>query len=204
LDEIRKSDAAVNSLFSLWDGDSDPSLIDCLKAVANSGLFAIPDIFAPIVSRVDLTEDESEPDDSAEASDSNPDIDAWDNALSVPFSQLESYVRYISDKSQFGTHQGIKGLQFPRVMVVLDDNEARGFMFSYDRLFGAKAPTPTDQQNVQEGKETSIDRTRRLFYVTCSRAQSSLAVVVYTKEKDKIKGHLQKLSWFDENEIIEL
>jgi len=204
LDEIRKSDAAVNSLFSLWDGDSDPSLIDCLKAVANSGLFAIPDIFAPIVSRVDLTEDESEPDDSAEASDSNPDIDAWDNALSVPFSQLESYVRYISDKSQFGTHQGIKGLQFPRVMVVLDDNEARGFMFSYDKLFGAKALTSTDQQNVQEGKETSIDRTRRLFYVTCSRAQSSLAVVVYTKEKDKIKGHLQKLSWFDENEIIEL
>ena len=203
LDEICKADNAVKSLFSLWDGNSEPSLIDSLKAVAASGLLVIPDVFAPIVSRVDLAEGESD-DDSAEATDNNPDIDAWDNALSVPFSQLESYVQYISDKSPFGTHQGIKGLQFPRVMVVLDDNEARGFMFSYDKLLGAKAPTSTDQRNVQEGKETSIDRTRCLFYVTCSRAQSSLAIVLYTNEKDKIRDHLQKLTWFDEDEIIDI
>ena len=204
LDQIRKADNAVKVLFSIWDDDSDPSLIDSLKVVAASGLFAIPNIFAPILSRVDLTEDDSEPDDSAEAFDNNLDIDAWDNALSVPFSQMESYVQYISDKSAFGTHQGIKGLQFPRVMVILDDNEARGFMFSYDKLFGAKAPTSTDQKNEREGRETSIDRTRRLFYVTCSRAQSSLAVVVYTKEKKKIVDYLQRLEWFDENEIIEM
>jgi len=204
LDEICKADNAVKSLFSLWDGDSDPSLIDSLKAVAASGLFAVPDVFGPIVSRANLAEDESESDDSAETTDNNPNIDAWDNALSVPFSQLESYVQYISDKSPFGTHQGIKGLQFPRVMVVLDDNEARGFMFSYDKLFGAKAPTSTDIKNEEEGKETSIDRTRRLFYVTCSRAQSSLAIVVYTRESDKIIGHLQNLEWFDDCEIIEM
>ncbi len=203
LDEIRKSAAAVRSLFSLWDDNHNPSLIDCLKNIATSGLFAIPDVFVPIVSRNDSIGHESESDDLAETLDSDPSIDAWDKALSVPFSQLESYVQYISDKSQFGTHQGIKGLQFPRVMVVLDDNEARGFMFSYDKLFGAKAPTSTDQQNAQEGKETSIDRTRRLFYVICSRAQSSLAVVMYTKEKDKIKEHLQNLNWFEENEIVD-
>ncbi len=204
LDEIRKADEAVKSLFSLWDGDSDPSLFDSLKAVVASGLFAMPDIFAPIVSRANSAEDENEPGDSAETSDNNPDIDAWSNALSVPFSQLESYVQYISDKSPFGTHQGIKGLQFPRVMVVLDDNESRGFMFSYDKLFGAKAATSTDQKNALEGRETSIERTRRLLYVTCSRAQSSLAVVVYTSEKDKIRGHLQKLNWFYEDEIIDI
>ena len=205
LDAIRKADDAVKSLFSLWDGNSDPSLIDCLKSVATSGLFAIPDIFAPIVSRVDLAEDESEPGDSAEVSDSNPDIDAWDNALSVPFSQLESYVQYISDKSPFGTHQGIKGLQFPRVMVILDDTEARGRgMFSYDKLFGVKEPTETDLRNIQEGRETQLDRTRRLFYVTCSRTQSSLAIVVYTNVKDRIREHLQTLNWFDEDEIIDI
>ena len=204
LDGIRKADNAVKSLFSLWDGDFDPSLIDSLKAIAASGLFAIPDIFTPIVSRANSEGDENEPDDSTKTTDNNPLIDAWDKALSVPFSQLESYVQYISDQSPFGTHQGIKGLQFPRVMVVLDDNEARGFMFSYDKLLGAKAPTSTDQKNVQEGRETSIDRTRRLFYVICSRAQSSLAVVVYTNEKDRIRGHLQTLNWFDECEIIDI
>ncbi len=204
IEEIRKADAAVQSLFSLWDGDFDPLLINTLKAVADSGLFAIPDVFALIVSRADSAEDESETDDSAETSESNPNIDAWDKALSAPFSQIESYVEYISDRSPFGTHQGIKGLQFPRVMVVLDDNEARGFMFSYDKLFGAKAPTSTDIKNEEVGKETSIDRTRRLFYVTCSRSQSSLAIVVYTNETDKIKGHLQNLKWFDDGEIIDM
>jgi DNA helicase-2/ATP-dependent DNA helicase PcrA len=204
LDEIRKADDAVKSLFSLWDGDSDPSLFDSLKAVAASGLFAMPDVFAPIMSRANSAEDESEPDDSGETSNNNPDIDAWENALSVPFSQLESYVQYISDNSSFGTHQGIKGLQFSRVMVVLDDNEARGFRFSYDKLFGAKAPTSTDQKNAQEEKETSVDITHRLFYVTCSRAQSSLAVVVYTNEKNSIRGHLQNQKWFDEGEIIDI
>ncbi len=202
LEEIRRAEVAVQSLFSLWDSDSDPALIRILGAVATSGLFSIPDVFAPIVSRVDAVE-EDETKDSAEQSDDDPEIDAWDLALSAPFSQLESYVLYISDQSPFGTHQGIKGLQFHRVMVVLDDHEARGFMFSYDKLFGAKALTATDLENAQDGKDTSIDRTRRLFYVACSRAQSSLAIVVYTREKGRIVGHLQDLGWFDETEIID-
>ena len=202
--EIRKANDAVQSLFSLWNNNSVPSLIDSLKAVAASGLFSVPDIFAPIVSRANSAEDESESDDSSGEADINPNIDAWDKALSAPFSQLEFYVQYISDKTSFGTHQGIKGLQFPRVMVVLDDNEARGFMFSYDKLFGAKAPTSTDQKKVTEGKETSIDRTRRLFYVTCSRAQSSLAIVVYTNEREKIREHLQNLEWFGDGEMMDM
>ncbi len=204
LEEIRKADDAVRSLFALWDDDNDPSLISALKAVADSGLFAIPDVFTPIVSRSDLAEEESDPDDSAETSANDPGIDAWDKALAAPFSQLKSYVQYISDESQFGTHQGIKGMEFPRVMVILDDNEARGFMFSYDKLFGAKEPTSTDQKNAEEGKETAIDRTRRLFYVTCSRAQSSLAVVVYTVEKEKIAAHLSNARWFDNDEVIDM
>jgi DNA helicase-2/ATP-dependent DNA helicase PcrA len=204
LEEIRGADDAVKSLFTLWDDDNDPSLIDALKAVMATGLLAIPDVFAPIVSRTDSAEDESDADDSTEPSANDPSIDAWDKALAAPFSQLKSYVQYISDESPFGTHQGIKGLEFPRVMVILDDNEARGFMFSYDKLFGAKEPTSTDQRNVEEGKETAVDRTRRLFYVTCSRAKSSLAVVVYTVEKEKIATHLKNGGWFEDDEIIDI
>ena len=204
IEEIQKVDSAVKSLYSLWDGHSDPPLIDSLKSVAASGLFAIPDIFMPIISRDNSLEKKSELDNLSEIPDINLDIEAWEKALSSPFSQLEFYVQYIFDKSPFKTHQGIKGLQFPRVMVVLDDNEARGFMFSYDKLFGAQELTTTDQRNADDGKETSVDRTRRLFYVTCSRAQDSLAIVVYTKEKDKIINHLQNLKWFEEDEIIDL
>ena len=113
-------------------------------------------------------------------------------------------MKYISDRSPFGTHQGIKGLQFPRVMVILDDNEARGFMFSYEKLFGAKALTNTDEKNRLEGKDTSVDRTRRLFYVTCSRAQRSLAVIVYTKEADKVANHMSRVGWFEDQEVVRM
>lgn len=199
IEEIRKAGRCVRSVFSLWDNDADPTLIDVLKAVVDNGLFAVPDVFAPNLYQTDTageTEDEGE--------DNNPTIDAWREALSVPFSQFLSYVEYISDRSPFGTHQGVKGLQFPRVMVILDDNEARGFMFSYDKLLGAKTPSTTDEKNIQEGKETSIERTRRLFYVTCSRAQESLAVVVYTQEAAKVASYVADIGWFEDDEIVYL
>ena len=202
-DEILTVNDATKSLFALWDKNTDPLLIDILKLVAASGLFDIPDILKPIILRQDIPEN-GMTNGKLEFNDNNPEIDAWDKALSAPFSQLKSYVQYISDKSIFGTHQGIKGLQFPRVMVILDDNEARGFMFSFDKLLGVKIPSSSDLKNVEEGKETSIDRTRRLFYVTCSRAQNSLAIVVYTKERDKIIKHVQNLKWFDDDEIIKI
>lgn len=204
LEDIRKAGKSVESMYSLWDDDTDPVLLDVLKTISHEGLFGIPDFFAPILSDTDADEEESEPVSADAEDEGNPVIDAWREALTVPFSQLCAYVEYISDRSPFGTHQGIKGLQFPRVMVILDDNEARGFMFSYDKLLGAKALTSTDEQNQLEGRDTSVDRTRRLFYVTCSRSEKSLAVVVHTKEPDQVAKKMSSLGWFKVDEIINL
>lgn len=112
------------------------------------------------------------------------------NALSAPFEQLERYVKYISNAAPFGTHQGVKGLEFDRVMVVFSDEEAKGFLFGCDKLLGGKPPGESDLKNLSEGKETSIDRTRRLFYVTCSRAISSLALVMYSSNPTGVKEYL--------------
>ncbi len=202
LGELRNARRSVESMFSLWDDDADPVLLDVLKTIAHEGLFRIPDVFAPILSGADTQGEETGPVPADAEDDRNPAVDAWREALSVPFSQLHAYVEYISDRSPFGTHQGIKGLQFPRVMVILDDNEARGNWFQYEKLFGAKAPTATDKKNEADGKETSIERVRRLFYVTCSRAQQSLAVIMYTKEADKVANHISDLGWFDDDEIV--
>lgn len=202
LEEIRSARRSVESVFSLWGNGADPILIDVLNTIYHEGLFDIPDVFAPILSNADSQGEETEPAPEDSEEDSDPAIDAWREAVSVPFSQLRAYVEYISDRSPFGTHQGIKGLQFPRVMVILDDNEARGFMFSYEKLLGAKSLTPTDEKNRLEGRDTSIGRTLRLFYVTCSRAEQSLAVIVYTKEVDKAAKHLSDLGWFADDEII--
>ena len=202
LEEIRTARRSVESVFSLWDDGADPVLLDVLKTIAHEGLFGIPDVFMPILSDADTKGEVTEPASADAEDDRNPAIDAWREALSVPFSQLHAYVEYISDRSPFGTHQGIKGLQFPRVMVILDDNEARGFMFSYEKLLGAKALTATDEKNQLEGKDTSVDRTRRLFYVTCSRAQQSLGIIVYTKDAGKVAKHMSDLGWFKHDEIV--
>ena len=204
LEEIRKAGRSVESMFSLWNDGADPILLDVLKVVDNEGLFGIPDVFAPILSDSDGQGEEVESVPADAEDDRNPEVDAWREALSAPFSQFEAYVEYISDRSPFGTHQGIKGLQFPRVMVILDDNEARGFMFSYEKLLGAKAPTNTDEKNRREGKDTSVDRTRRLFYVTCSRAQRSLAVIVYTKELEKVASQVSSDGWFEDQEVVRM
>ena len=204
LTEIRKAAKSAQAVLSLWDDGADPVLLDVLKQIDDQGLFSIPDVFAPILSDTAERGEEVESVHADTEGDRNPAIDAWREALSVPFSQFEAYADYISDKSPFGTHQGIKGLQFPRVMVILDDNEARGFMFSYEKLLGAKPLTKTDEMNRLAGKDTSIDRTRRLFYVTCSRAQRSLAVIVYTKETDKIASHMSSLGWFSDRELVRM
>jgi DNA helicase-2/ATP-dependent DNA helicase PcrA len=54
---------------------------------------------------------------------------------------------------------------------------------------------------MKENKETTIDRTLRLFYVACSRAEKSLAIVAYTPEPEKVKRHIQNIGWFEEGEI---
>ena len=202
VEEILNAKRSVDCLFSLWKDDVDPVLLDVLIVIKNESLFDIPDVFAPILSYANSREEESGSVHTSIGDDRNPKVDAWRQALSVPFSQFEAYVQYISNKSNFDTHQGIKGLQFPRVMVILDDNDARGFMFNYDKLLGAKPLTSSDEKNRFEGKETSVDRTRRLFYTTCSRAQKSLAVVVYTTDSDKVLQHVSSVGWFKNEEVV--
>lgn len=205
LEAIRKAERCVQSLFSLWKNDADPMLIDILTCISDNALFTIPDVFDPILhwENKELVASPEEDGKNSE-DDKNLEVDAWREALSVPFSQFSSYVEYVSERSPFATHQGVKGLQFPRVMVILDDSEARGFMFSYDKLVGAKAPTAADERNLREGRETSVDKTRRLFYVTCSRAQESLGVVLYTKEAAKVAKYMAEVGWFEQDEIVHL
>jgi DNA helicase-2/ATP-dependent DNA helicase PcrA len=202
VEDIKMANKAVNSLFTLWNNNSNPTLNLILSEVFRSGLFNIPDVLIPIAKRL-LNKSAIPIEESNDASDRDNVIDAWDEALKCPFSQFEKYVEYIKGESQFETHQGIKGLEFPRVIVILDDEEAKGFLFSYEKLFGAKEPSQTDIKNLKEGKETSIERTRRLFYVTCSRAKEGLAIVAYTKEPEKVKNYVISEGWFEEDEIID-
>jgi len=96
----------------------------------------------------------------------------------MPGKTALGYYKYINDESPYSTHQGIKGAEFERVLVILDDEEGRHNQFSYEKLLELKEPSKTDLDIQKQGKGTVMDRTRRLFYVCCSRAKKDLAVVL--------------------------
>ena len=187
---LKKVENAVNKLMDLWKDNSIPTCLDILHSIHETSLFKMNERVDYILS--DPAEGES------------VEIAALRKALSVSFTTLEKYYAYISDNTRFATHQGVKGLEFPRVMVIMDDAEAKGFLFSYEKLFGAKPKTETDIKNEREGKDTSMARTSRLFYVACTRAQKSLAIIAYTQDSKAVKATAMKNNWFLNDEIIML
>jgi len=199
--QIKKAREAVDELMKLWSNDGNPLFRDVLKCIARSNLFEIPDALQPMALRPDVAAEVADGK-AAEEDPADPVQMAWESFLDTPFIQIERYASYVSGQATFETHQGVKGREFPRVMVIMDDAEARGFLFNYEKLFAAKEKTKNDLDNERDGKETGIDRTRRLFYVTCSRAQKSLALVAYTSRADKLREYVLREGWLDENEIV--
>ena len=183
-ESLKKAHDAVLSLISIWE-KSDPALVAIIELVRESGLFPLPEAFNSISSGMEVEED-------------NP----WYAVKDVKLSQFLAYSEYIQGNSEFDTHQGVKGLEFERVMVIIDDSEAKGYTFSYEKLFKTQDPTAADKTNISKGKETSIDKTSRLLYVTCTRAKKSLAIVAYTASPEQLKRNLMSNDWFNENEII--
>lgn len=165
---------------------------DIVKAVSNSQLLSVPDV----VNRASnlISEDINETDDE--------ELVAWVNVMDLPIEMVKMYDDYVNQKTRFDTHQGVKGLEFDRVMVIIDEAESKGKMFSYDKLFGVKELSDTEKKKFDDGKETSLERTQRLFYVTCTRAKNSLAVVMYTNNPNMVKTEAIRKGWFKENEII--
>jgi len=196
---------AVDDLTRLWSQGQDPSLSQVLRSIATSGLFEIPESLRPIALRSEAEQAAVRNDPLVCSADNDEEgdlvLDAWDKALTAPFSQIEPYAAYVSGRAPFGTHQGIKGLEFPRVLVVMDDQASRGFLFSYEKLFGAKPKSKTDLENEQRGEDSSLARTRRLLYVTCSRAETSLALVAYSSDPESVRTHVLREGWFDCDEI---
>lgn len=140
-----------------------------------------------------------------EAIDDEPEeVTAWRNACLLPFKQVERYFQYANDETEFATHQGVKGLEYPRVMVIIDEETSKGTLFSYEKLFGVKQLSDRDKENEQQGKENVMDRTMRLFYVICTRAKHSLAILAYTQSPETVKQTCLEKGWLEDNEISTL
>jgi DNA helicase-2/ATP-dependent DNA helicase PcrA len=177
----------VSELVSLWTNNNQPRCIDVYRKLNKLTLFDLPKSIEEMLS--------SETEVSSR-------IQALRIGLGVSFSELISYWNYVQDNTQFSTHQGVKGLEYERVSVIMDDESAGGNLFSYEKLFGAKQLTDTDKNNQKEGKDNAMTRTMRLFYVTCTRAIESLVIIAYTNNTDAVKKTAVSNGWFRDDEVI--
>ncbi|QYY84592.1 UvrD-helicase domain-containing protein [Pseudomonas germanica] len=191
---MQRVENATRALLSLYER-SDPTLSEVATLLLQTQLLDVPE---NLVGAMVL----GAPGEAPDPEDTNAMTNyAYQQFLERPFSELAAFASYADGLSAYGTHQGVKGLEFPRVMVVINDEEAGGFLFSYDKLLGVKEPTKTDRDNERDGKDNALARTRRLLYVTCSRAEKSLAIVVYTPQPALAKQNVVAAGWLKESEV---
>ncbi len=187
LDVLKKANDRTYQCMKLWDEGNDPSCKAVIQVLLDTGLFDIPESIANILDWD--ADDVNEQDKKSEAFLQSV---AWDKALDCPVSEVQKYSKYIKGETSFATHQGVKGLEFPRVMAIMDDASARGTSFQYKKLF-----------NMRE-TDDKILNVKRLFYVICSRARESLALVAYSDEPEEIQSYLTGKGWVHQDEIVML
>lgn len=103
----------------------------------------------------------------------------YDKIKVLPASQVIAYFKYYNDFSPYSTQHGIKGAEFNNVLVIMDNGNWNMYNFKY---YFEETP----------GKESVIQRTKRIFYVCCSRAKDNL-VVYYPNPTIQIIEQAKKL-----------
>lgn len=188
-EHLKHVNTSIDVLMGLWKDGANPTLVQVLRCIAVHNLLEIPESLKS--SAFESSADAAASDEFEREDRQTERALAIKAFLNAPFSQIGPMMEYLSGDAHFDTHQGVKGLEFDRVMVIMDDAEARGFLFKYEDLFGGKA-----------AGEKTVESTKRLFYVTASRAKESLALVAYSSAPDRVQKFVLQEKWFSPDEIV--
>lgn len=110
--------------------------------------------------------------------------EVYDKIKILLASQVLAYFKYYNDFSPYSTQHGIKGAEFNNVLVIMDNGNWSTYNFKY---YFEETPE----------KESVIQRTKRIFYVCCSRAKDNL-IVYYPNPTTQIIEQAKRL-FGDEN-----
>lgn len=193
---LRELRAASERLAELMSGEAQASCAAVLRFVRDAGIVALDPRLNLLLDQPPLPQEAEQPDTEESA-----DVTALRAFFSCPAVELWGYEEYMDEQSPFSTQQGIKGTEFPRVLVILDDEEGNHPQFSYEKYLGMAPLSARDQQNLAEGRDTVVDRTRRLFYVCCTRALVDLAVVVFAQNTAQAEQHLRAAGLFAPEDV---
>lgn len=177
---LREIRAAVLQLSAMLDAP-DRTIADVAIHLRDSGLFLFDERFERALG---LIGDSTATAQDAEAA---PTEGSSSDAAIVKFfgcSALEllPYERYVSEGSPYATQHGVKGAQFDRVVVVMDEEESEYRTYNYERVFAGADARAADHARAQAGDDNTWSRTLRLLYVCCTRARRGLVLTFFVAD----------------------
>lgn len=190
----------IDTLSNMMKDNSTATILDVFKLVRENEL-------AVLDSRIlDHMNDTVKPEEVLEGEEDLVaiEINSMKRYFACPANELWGYRKYFESESPFATQQGVKGAEFDKVLTILDDDEGTHRQFSYDKYFGVTDLSDTDKDNIAQGNDSVISRTRRLFYVSCSRAKKDLVVVYYSNDLDKAIAKVLEMGIFQNESIFTL
>jgi DNA helicase-2/ATP-dependent DNA helicase PcrA len=181
-DVLRELHAAVLRLVAMLD-EASTTIGDIALHLRDTGLFEFDERYARVLGFVGDVADAQE----AEAADAaQAEGRASDAAIAKFFKcsaqELRPYERYVSAGSPYATQHGVKGAQFERVIVVMDEEESDYRTYNYERVFASAEARAADRARAQGGDENTWSRTLRLLYVCCTRAQRGLVLTFFVAD----------------------
>lgn len=203
-ERLNELQAVSNQVGELMGPQSQATIRDVLTLAKESRLVEFDPRLSAYLEDVAVNEAEVEADDNVDEGEEglSNEINSMAAFLACPAKQLRPYQAYVNDESPFSTQQGVKGAEFDRVLVVLDDEEGTHFQFSYEKYLGLKELSARDKKTLQDGGETGVERTRRLFYVCCTRARQDLVVILFVADPAAAIAHIRRLGLFPEADIL--
>lgn len=111
----------------------------------------------------------------------------FNRLIAVKYTSYQKLYEYLEGRTAYSTQHKIKGQEFDRVLVVLDSGGWNKYNFNY--LF----------EDVGTG--TVRERTRKLFYVCCTRAKDTLAVYFRNPSNAAL---IQARAWFGDGNVIKI
>lgn len=111
----------------------------------------------------------------------------YEKVKDISYDELVNLFEYRDQHSPYSTQHGVKGAEFENVFVILDNGKWNQYNFDY--LFENRAD-----------KESIVERTRKIFYVCCSRVKNNL-VVFYPEPTASVLN--QAKGWFGAENCIQ-
>ncbi|WP_312082186.1 MULTISPECIES: UvrD-helicase domain-containing protein [Epilithonimonas] len=111
----------------------------------------------------------------------------YNRVKDVKFNEFQKLFEYLEGQTPFSTQHKTKGAEFDNVLVILNNGGWNNYNF--EKMFlGTASPSV-------------MDRTRKIFYVCCTRAKEKLAVFFHNPDEEVID---KAKEWFGEGNVIDI